>query len=138
VKRARAWARDEQARLAALGKDWPVGSYPSEVMGLTAVALHNPYDLLTEAQAMRHCANRLDKACAQRGLRVFSLRDGKGRRLATAALGIVHGRYVVDQVKGFANSPVSATVRTAAQRLAEAYRPAPGHAPMGRVALHGD
>ena len=129
VKRARAWARAEQARLASLGKDWPVGSYPAEVMGLTVVALRNPYDLLTEGLAMRHCANRLAKACAQSGLRVFSLQDDGGWRVATVALAPACGRYELDQVKGFANSPVSAATRAAAQRLAEAYRPAPGWTP---------
>jgi hypothetical protein len=118
VRRARAWARDEQARLASRGRDWAVGEHPAKVAGLIVVALRNPYDLLTEALAMRHCANHLAPACAQRGLRVFSLQDARGRRVATAALERIDTGYRLAQIKGFANTEVSPVTRLAGQLLA--------------------
>jgi hypothetical protein len=118
VRQARAWARDEQARLAARGRDWAVGQHPAQVAGLIVVALRNPYDLLTEALAMRHCANHLAPVCIERGLRVFSLQDGGGRRVATAALERTGGGYRLAQIKGFANAEVSPAIRRAGELLA--------------------
>lgn len=74
---ARREAAEDERRIKARSEhlSWPVHVPRLEDDGLYAVALANGLELAEEAIAMRHCADRYARRCADGELLIFSIRD---------------------------------------------------------------
>ncbi|WP_374603011.1 hypothetical protein [Arenimonas sp.] len=82
-------AADDERRIRARSESlsWPVLVPKLEDGGLYALALANGRELAEEAIAMRHCADRYARRCADGELLIFSLRDvATDRRRASVAI----------------------------------------------------
>ncbi len=121
VRCAREWEAQEVLQASSRARDWPFGRFPAKLMDRTPVPLHNEYALLAGALALRHCASHMASQCEEDGMRLLSLRDDRGRRVATVALVRHEAGFVLDQVKGFANAEVGAGTKQAADLLAACY-----------------
>lgn len=112
--------RDEIVRQADSPWTLPHGlQLECQLPGHQAVLIDGALQLWEEGRAMRHCADRYRQECSKGTYFLVSIRpiDG-GRPLAT--VGIRRDIFWVkfDQVTGFANGPVTPTVRREAVRLA--------------------
>lgn len=90
-----------------------------QLPGHRAVLIDSALRLWEEGRAMRHCADRFRQECFKGAYIVVSIRpiDG-GRPLATVGIRRDVFGAKFDQVTGFANGPVTPTVRREAVRLA--------------------
>ncbi len=123
VTRAReAW--EARKRVAASGQPLWAGPFPDgdfEVEGCRVRALTTPLDLWDESVALRHCLFGYRADMPGGGYAVFSVAEGAGRRRrATVGLQFKDGpaRWVVHQVRGFANAPMQGVFWRVAQVLA--------------------
>jgi hypothetical protein len=82
---------------------------PYEAGDYLVVPLTSAVDLRDEAWLMNHCVGRNYPAWCKEGfIRVFSIRDLDGHRMATASLVFDYdsNRWCVEQCKGYANIDV--------------------------------
>jgi hypothetical protein len=94
--------RKRNRRWVSLLASYEAGDY-------LVVPLTSASDLRDEAWLMNHCVGRnYPTWCKEGFVRVFSIRDLDGRRLATASLvfDYEHNRWRVEQCKGYANTEV--------------------------------
>ncbi len=103
------------AKSAGAGGTWPTPFKQEQVEGFVIAPIASEIDLVEEAIAMRHCADRVDRSALGRWMHLVSIRcSATGRRLATACFGERHGRYAVREIRGVANTPpVKDAVRVA-------------------------
>jgi hypothetical protein len=124
VTRAReAWEARRRVA-AASGQPLWAGPFPEgdiEVEGCRVRALTTPLDLWDESVALRHCLFGYRTEMHGGRFAAFSVAEGAGRqRRATVGLQFKDGpaRWVVHQVRGFANAPMQGVFWRVAQVLA--------------------
>lgn len=106
-------------------EDFPVpdGLLADEtVAGFRFVAVNSGAKLFEEGRAMRHCVSSYSAPCALGQYLVYSLRDGRDRRVATLGLRFEHGYWIKDQIKGHCNRPVGPDASNATARFLANYR----------------
>ena len=98
-----------QPRRAKRNRRWVSLLEAYEAGDYLVVPLTSALDLREEAWLMNHCVGRnYPTWCKEGFIRVFSIRDLDGRRIATASLVFDYERnhWCVEQCKGFANCEV--------------------------------
>lgn len=119
VRQARDWQERERRAAEARKNPWAVPVEVFEHDGLMCKVLGDSFALWEEGQAMRHCIVDFGPKCSEGEALAVSIREaaGPGRRVATALLKRVSGRWEVKGVRGFANAEPTARARQAAGAL---------------------
>lgn len=85
---------------------WSSAVESCELGDYVVVPLTTSSELRREGAAMHHCVGTYDLLCATGSLRVFSIRDLDGRRLATMSLMLGPAGWQLGEIKGLMNSEV--------------------------------
>ncbi|RZS57961.1 PcfJ-like protein [Sphaerotilus mobilis] len=123
---ATAW-RLQFEQLARAQASWPAPPAWSEE-GMAFVPIADEHGLIDEGHRMHHCVADRAAACEARRVLILSIRDGAGRRLATAEYQLTQSlprslaTMRLSLVLGPLNAAVTPAVRKAAERAIEAMR----------------
>lgn len=85
---------------------WETDLAECEIGEYRIVPLTTSRQLRAEGRGMNNCVGRYDELCHGGGVRVFSIQNEFGTRVATASLIWRDDYWYLDQVKGWANAEV--------------------------------
>lgn len=118
LARYRQWCEVERRRLS--GQQWTRGIDGLRWRRFDIVPIRDSATLWLEGEQMRMCLSAYTNACVEGRYLVYAVR-ARGRERPVAHIGLhigADGKARLDQVCGFANSPVEPALRLFAQRLA--------------------
>jgi len=116
---ARRWSEDESKRKKFTRQGWETGLGETVIGGYRFVPLTDAWQVVREAVTYRHCADRYIDLCSGGQYRLFAVHDISGKHKATLGLKWAGSSWRLDQVKGFANQPVSGTLLKISASLAD-------------------
>lgn len=70
------------------------------------IPITSSWALRHEGRVMNHCVGSYEKLCRDGFIRVFSIRDLLGNRVATLSLLFYDGDWHLEQIKGYSNAEV--------------------------------
>ena len=119
ARQARHWFEAESLRCESEKLGWETLFAETTLRGYRFVPLSDAWQVRLEAVRHRHCADRFINECRAGVYRLFSVYGSDGAHKATLGMVWVEGRWMVDQIKGFANRPVSDSLKEISESLAD-------------------
>jgi hypothetical protein len=119
--RAAQW-RSESAEATLLQPlRWPSLLGETQIGDWTVAPLADAWSLRQEAMRQHHCVDSYHPLCLEGSVRVFSVRNSKGRRAATLVIEYEDGTWTAQGIRAACNKPVGPGMDGLAEEVARRY-----------------
>lgn len=115
VKKATEWKADIVMKATYQGLRWDSALPELHIDGWTITPIVDAWTLHRLAITQRHCADSFIEGCINGSERIFEICNSAGKITATLRLILVDGKWLLGDIKGFANSLVSVDIRKLAE-----------------------
>lgn len=121
AKKSREWKSDIVTKATYQGLRWNSALPEQNIDGWTIIPIVDAWSLHRLAITQRHCGDSFIEGCINGSERIFVINSSAGKITATLRLTIVDGKWLVGDIKGFANSLVSPDIRKLGETIARQY-----------------
>jgi len=118
VRKSAEWKADIVMKATYQGLMWDSGLPKLHIDEWTVAPITDAWSLHRLAITQRHCGDSFIEGCINGSERIFVISNSAGRITATLRLTHVDGNWAVGDIKGFANSEVSANLEKLGEAIA--------------------
>lgn len=121
ARKATEWKSDIVTKATYQGLMWNSSLPEFHIDEWTIIPIVDAWSLHRLAITQRHCGDSFIEGCINGSERIFVIKNSAGKITATLRLTLIDGKWLVGDVKGFANSEVPADFRKLGEVIALKY-----------------